>query len=254
MATVDPQVPIQQSPQPLATVEEPVVAEELRIYSHSSLLYWWPVWFAGFLLALVTRIGGEHIVIGDTAVWMHPSKNLGVFFCVVVFLVIMITNVVVRGLASVIVILTVMFLTVLLAYLGWWEMILSWIPHLAAFANMGFYLFFATLLFSVWVVTVFIWDRMSYWSIRAGQLTHTFVVGASAKSYDTRGMLFEKLQSDLFRHMILGLGSGDIRIITTGARSEEIIIPNVLFVENYLKAMERLVAAKPTNQASHPAA
>jgi hypothetical protein len=252
MATVNPEVQ-SQPPQPVTTTDQPTATEELRIYSHSSLYYWWPVWLLGFILALVTRIGGDHITIGDTLVWIHPSKNLGVFYAVVLFLVILITNVTVRGLASVIVILAALLLTVLLAYLGWWEVILGWIPHLAAFLNLGFYLFFSILLFAVWAVTIFIWDRMSYWSIRAGQLTHSYVVGAAERSYDTRGMLFEKLQNDLFRHLILGLGAGDIRIITTGARREEIIIPNVLFVESHLKAMQRLVASTPDNQVARPA-
>src|SRR5205823_3538007 len=105
MATVNP--PTQtQPPPPISTTDQPVVTEELRIYSHSSLFYWWPVWLVGFILAFVTRIGGVHVMIGDTAVWIHPSKNLGVFYAVVLFLVILITNVTVRGLASVIVILS----------------------------------------------------------------------------------------------------------------------------------------------------
>jgi len=252
MATVNPPVEGHTAPS-ISNTSPPSQAEELRIYRHSSLFYWWPVWFTGFILALVTRLGGVHVAIGDTTVWMHPSKNLGVFYGLVLFLVILITNVTVRGLASVIVILTALLITVVLAWLGWWETIFGWIPHLAAYMNLGFYLFFSTLLFATWAMTIFVWDRMSYWSIRAGQLTHNFVVGAAEKSYDTRGMLFEKLQDDFFRHRILGLGSGDIRIITTGARREEIIINNVLFVESHLRAMQELVASTPDSPVSRSA-
>jgi hypothetical protein len=63
-----------------------------------------------------------------------------------------------------------------------------------------------------------------------GQLTHDAVIGGAQKSYDTRGMVFEKNRQDLFRHWILGFGSGDIEISTTGARREMFNIPNVLFV------------------------
>lgn len=218
---------------------------ELRIYSHSSLFYWWPVWATGFVLALITYVQDNHVHIGGNEVAIHPSKNLGVIYGVVLFLVIMFTNTTVRGLASVIVVLTVMFLTVLFAWLGWWESILSMTPHLAGFINLGFYTSFSVGLFLVWATTTFIYDHMSYWSLRPGQITHTNVIGGAEKSYDTRGMLFEKAGQDLFRHFLLGLGSGDMRIVTTGARSEEILIPNVLFVDSHLRAMQQLVATKP---------
>jgi hypothetical protein len=55
-------------------------------------------------------------------------------------------------------------------------------------------------------------------------------------------MLLEKIRNDLFRHIILGLGSGDIHITTAGARREEISIPNVLFVNAYLKDMQQLIS------------
>jgi len=222
---------------------------ELRIYSHSTIFYWWPVWLVGFVMALITRLDGQLVPIPGTnpqiEVFMHHSKNLGVIYGVVLFLVILFTNTTVRGLASVIVILSAMFLTVLFAWLGWWEAILSVAPHMAGYLNLGFYTMFSTALFVVWAGTVFIYDRMTYWSLRPGQITHTFVIGGAERSYDTRGMLFEKAGQDLFRHYLLGLGSGDMRIVTTGARKEEILIPNVLFVDSHLHAMQQLVSIKP---------
>jgi len=249
MATVNTDMP-QTTPVPVQQVPQPTDGfRELRIYSHSSLFYWWPVWFVGFIMALITWLGGHPMPIPDAnphiEVIMHPSKNLGVIYAVVLFLIIMITNTTVRGLASVIVVLTVMFTTVLFAWLGWWETILGWIPHLAGYLNLGFYVMFSTALFLVWAGTVFIYDHMSYWSLRPGQITHTRLIGGAERSYDTRGMLFEKAGQDLFRHFLVGLGSGDMRILTTGARPEEILIPNVLFVDSHLRNMQQLVAIKP---------
>jgi len=255
MATANTDSPQQMQPEPVEPqmhITDPTGGTgELRIYSHSSLFYWWPVWFTGFIMALITYLGGDRIHIGDFEVYMHHSKNLGVIYGVVLFLVILFTNATVRGLASVIVVLTVLFLTVLFAWLGWWESILSMTPHLAGFINLGFYTVFSAGLFLVWAGTVFIYDRMSYWSLRPGQITHTFLVGGAERSFDTRGMLFEKAGQDLFRHYILGLGSGDMRILTTGARSEEILIPNVLFVDSHLRAMQMLVATKPDQPPSN---
>ena len=37
---------------------------QLRIYSHSSLLYWWPVWAVGYVMALVTYWQGQQSISG----------------------------------------------------------------------------------------------------------------------------------------------------------------------------------------------
>src|SRR5436305_382406 len=49
-------------------------------YSHSQFLYWWPVWATGYLMAVLTRLNGDLVTIGDTQVWFHRSKNVGVLF------------------------------------------------------------------------------------------------------------------------------------------------------------------------------
>jgi hypothetical protein len=258
MATVNTEV----QPAAPVTVPAPVPAgtsfvsaeHEIRIYSHSSLFYWWPVWVFGFLFALITRLDGTQVQIGNHEVWLHPGQNLGVIYTVILFLVILITNVTVRGRSSVIVILTLLLATVLFAYLGWWEVILGWLPHLAIYLNMGFYIFLSTLVFLAWSGAVFVHDRMDYWILRPGQMTHMTVIGGQEKSYDTRGMVFEKIQSDLFRHWILGLGAGDIRIITTGARREEVLLSNILFVSRQLALMQQLVSEKPIQQETIPPA
>src|SRR5262249_60651705 len=75
---------------------------ELILYSHSSLFYWWPVWSMGFLFAFLTWLQGEKVTIGGQEYLMHPSKNLGVIYTVIFTLVILMTNVTLRGLVSVI--------------------------------------------------------------------------------------------------------------------------------------------------------
>ena len=48
-----------------------------------------------------------------------------------------------------------------------------------------------------------------------------------------------------FRHWLLGLGSGDLRIRTSGATREEIEVSNVLFIGSKVAAMQRLIAEVP---------
>jgi hypothetical protein len=228
------------------TEEKALEQQELRIYSHSDFFYWWPMWLTGYIMALLTWLHGEYVKIGDTRVLFHPSKNVGVIFTVTFLLIILSTTVTLRGLKSVVAILGVAFLTLLFAYLGWWERLLTWADRLAIYLNMGFYVFFSTLVFLVWAFATFVYDRMEYWKVRPGQITYERVIGGAEKSYDTRGMVFEKHRKDLFRHWILGMGSGDIQITTVGARRETVYVPNVLFVNAKIDAIQRMIATKPT--------
>jgi len=221
------------------------VQRELILYSHSTFFYWWPVWAVGYFMALLTLIQGEYVKVGDFTVQIHPSKNVGVIFTMVFVFVILFTNMALRGKSSVIAVLAVMFVTVLFAYLGWWDHILSWLPYLAVFMNLGFYVLFSTLMLIGWAMTVFVYDHMTFWRVRPGQLTQETVIGGAAKSFDTRGMVFEKRLEDVFRHWVLGLGSGDIRIATSGARREELVLTNVLFVDRKVQEIQKLLAVTP---------
>jgi len=226
----------------------PQVMPEVRLYSHSALFYWWPVWMIGYVFALLSYLQGESVRIGNYEVWMHPSKNLGVLFTVVCTLVILITNVTLRGLMSVVVVILCMFFAVLFAWLDWWETILAWLPYLAMYMNLGFYVFFSTAVFICWALAFFVFDRMTYWRIRPGQMTLERVIGGGERSYDTRGLVFEKHLVDFFRHSVLGLGSGDLRIKTSGAHAEEIYIPNVMFVHRKVVQIQRLIAISPAGE------
>jgi hypothetical protein len=231
------------------TVEHREGPTEVRLYSHSTFFYWWPVWAVGYLMALITWMGGHTEAIGGAHVLIHPSKNLGVLFTLTVFLVILITNVTMRGTASVVVLLGAAFLALLLAYFELWADLLASAGLVALYMNMGFYVVFSTLVFGLWALSVFVYDRLSYWKVLAGQITHETVVGGAQRSYDTRGMVFEKQRADLFRHLVLGLGSGDLVISTTGAKPETVAVPNVLFLSSKVRQIQHLIAMKPTGSA-----
>lgn len=243
MATVHQTTEQAASRAPLMPGQKP----ELKLYSHSTLFYWWPIWTIGYLFAALTYFQGETVTIGGQQYLMHPSKNLGVLYTVIFATVIVLTNVTLRGLLSVVVIIGALFFTVLFAWLGWWDDILAVLPYLGIHMNLGFYLFFSTVIFTVWGLAFWVFDRMTYWQIQPGQMTLQRMVGGGERSYDTRGMVFEKHLDDFFRHQILGLGSGDLRITTAGARKEEIYIPNVLFANRKVDQIQRLIAIKPTD-------
>jgi hypothetical protein len=238
----------------MSTVASPVTASapasrvrplEVRVYGHTSLLYWWPVWVIGYLFAMLSWLQGEQFAFRDAVVVIHPSKNLGVIYTMVFVLVVLLTNATLRGLASAMVITVLLAVTFLFAYLGWWESIFNAISRLAIFMNLGFYVFFSTAVFIMWVLGVFVFDRVDYWIFRPGQVVHEMVFGGGSRTYDTRGMSVYKLRGDLFRHWILGLGSGDIHLASTGASATEFVMENVLFAGRKIETIQHLVAMKP---------
>ncbi len=219
---------------------------EVYLVGHSPLVYWWPIWLVGYVMAALTWWYGETLTVGGGEVKVHPDSSLGVLFFLTLFLVILISNVAVRGYASGTVVLAIITTTVLLAYFGLWEPILGWFGDLNVYLNQGAYFWFATLMLLLWAATVFVFDQFNYWRVTHGQVTRVTLFGAGARSYDTENMVVEKRRDDLFRHWILGLGSGDLRIHTYGGRAEEIHIPNVLLVGTKIDQIQRMIATEPS--------
>lgn len=218
---------------------------EIRIYSHSTLFYWWPIWVVGYVLAALTYFEGQTRQFADADVVIHPSKNLGVIYTIVFVLVVLMTNVTVRGLASAVVIAVTLALTFFFAYMDWWDDIFDALGKLAIFMNLGFYVFFSSAIFIVWISALLIFDRLNYWAFRPGQAVQYSVFGSGARSFDTHGMVVNKLRDDLFRHWLLGLGSGDLHISTAGAQRAEFVLPNVLFIGSKVPRIQQVVALKP---------
>lgn len=266
-------------PQQGVTIVPPAL-RELRIYSHSALFYWWPVWATGLIMALLTiwdnhrmaivpnhteqihkatvelpEEGGKKLAYTGRDVlilpegkqlptqshflFMHPSKNLGVLYATVLLVIIFITNVPLRGLWSVALVMLIVIMSLGFALAGWWDWILEKLRYLDIHINAGGYMFISLLLFAIWAGTFFIFDHRHYMIISSGQVRICMAVGAGETAYDTTSMTFQKRQDDLFRHWIVGLGSGDL-IVTTSNR-QEIDLPNVLFIATKIREIERML-------------
>src|SRR5262245_2122839 len=138
--------------------------EQVVIISHSPLFYWWPVWAVGFLMAGLTYLYGFQVAFvppgtvaergrqvdgfdGPRDVLVAPadrqlpaatdldelkqprlrmaaSNDLGIIWALTLCLVIVVTNVPLRGMWSFMVIMALVFGTILLAVLGLWDPIL----------------------------------------------------------------------------------------------------------------------------------
>jgi hypothetical protein len=278
MSTSNPQPGATPRPAPVPTaVVAPPARRQIVIVSHSNLFYCWPVWAVGFLFGIVSLFG-EHLAtvptgtkamarvpvtienkeesrhvlvypkgaVEPTTPYMHVSsnKNVGVVFCAILLLVIAITNVPLRGLWSFIVILLVLFVTIILAILDKWSVVFEYLSYLDIRISAGGYLFISSILFVLWVLVVFLFDQQIYMVFEPGQLRVRQSIGDAEMSYDTTGMTTQKQRSDLFRHWILGLGSGDLIVKTAGAHPTEIDMNNVLFVGRKHREIEELLRSR----------
>lgn len=172
--------------------------------------------------------------------WMGP------LYCVVLILTILITNVPLRGLWSFLVILMMIVTALIFSVFDVWESLLGALGHLHIYINMAGYLFIATTVLILWVVSVFIFDQRTYMVITPGQIRVCEHIGASIRNFDTTGLSFEKQRDDLFRHWILGFFSGDLIVRTHGAEKEEIRFPNVLWIGWRLEEVQEILRERAT--------
>jgi hypothetical protein len=172
---------------------------------------------------------------------MTQSNNPGIIWAVTFFLVILITHVTLRGIWSVVVILVIGFGSVLFAVFGLWDTIFRAVQlldiHLTAFS----YLLISLFLFVIWLVTFLFLDRLQYMIFTRGRVRVRKVIGEGEKVYDTRGMVFQRHRDDFFRHWLLGFGSADLTVLTTGAAAQTIEMPNVFGIRRKLALINKML-------------
>lgn len=254
---------------------------EVVVVSHSPLFYWWPVWAVGFLMAglslwesdqvafvprgtvaerarQVEGIDGPRDILVAPAdrplpsatdsdelnqprLRMAASNNPGIVWAMTLCLIVMITHLKLRGLWSVIAITVLGFTTVLLAVLDLWDPILRFVQVVDIHMNAFGYLSISLFLFVIWLVTLLVIDPMVYLVFTRGQLRVRMVIGEGEKVYDTRGMKVERHRDDIFRHWLLGFGTGDLTVSTAGANPRQFEVPNVFAVNRKLALVNTML-------------
>jgi hypothetical protein len=180
------------------------------------------------------------IEIDQPYVKMSRRRGLGTLFVAVLLLVIIITNVTMRGLWSVLVILVLVMLSIIFYLADWWDIILQKVQILAIHINLSGYLAISLLLFAAWLINFFLFDRQTYMIFSPGQVRARLTIGGGETVYGTTGMVVQKQRGDMFRHWILGFGSGDLIIRPAGLQTP-IEMPNVLNVGRVVKQIEQMV-------------
>jgi hypothetical protein len=192
-------------------------------------------------------LSGRELPVDETGAVEQPrlrvsrSNNLGSVFVTVLVLIILVTNIRLTGVWSLVLILLVTLLSVVFALAGAWDFIFRMLGSSDIHITAAGYLCIATPIFLIWLVVLLFYDRLTYATFSPGQFTIHFAFGAGAKSFEVLGMTLEKKQDDLFRHWVLGVGSGDLVIRTGGANSQTYELRNVLFVNGKLALAQRMI-------------
>jgi hypothetical protein len=185
--------------------------------------------------------GGREIF--QPVIYVTSHRSIGTIFTVVLLLVIGMTNISVRGLWSLVVLLFLVVLSIIFYLKGWWGIIFHNLGQFSVFINMGGYLVISSVLFVLWVLNFFIFDRQTYMIFKPGQVRVRLVIGGEETVYDTTGMVVQRQRNDMFRHWILGIGSGDLVIRPVGL-SYPLELDNVLNVTNAVHRVEKLIKQK----------
>jgi len=261
--------------------------EEICVYGHTTLFYWWPVWALGFLFALLTYLDGYvmavvpagtqiesgHVIAGheggpprdvliapagqavpalpgvrsgetEPRLRVAANNNYGVVFMGALLLSILVTNFLLRGLASVMLVGVITIVGLVMALFGYWDPVLAWFGGLDVRINAGGYLTVAVPLFIMWLFAVFVYDRYTYLIVTRGQVRIRKEVGGGEIAVDASGLSLNKERDDLFRHWLLGLGSGDLHVRTGGPANLDFELSNVLFIGSKLSRIQNLLREK----------
>jgi hypothetical protein len=270
--------PIQPVPVSVVADNRP---KKVVIISHSPLFYWWPVWAVGFLMAGLSylqglpvafvppgtvaernvqvpgREGPRDILIAPEGQSLPPasetdelkqprlrmatSNNPGVIWAMTLCLVIFITHIQFRGVWSLVVVVILGFSTVLLALLGLWDPILHAIGVIDIHMNAFGYLSISLFLFVIWLLMVLVFDRLTYMIFTRGRLRVRKAIGEGEKVFDMRGMVFKRHRDDMFRHWLLGFGTADLTVFTSGANAQQIEMPNVFGIGHKLALINKML-------------
>jgi hypothetical protein len=270
------------SANPLSPVETAGPEPSIRVVSHTGLVYWWPVWLVGFILSGLTYLDSGRLAIvpegtkvkpvgekvyeltvpgrpsaslvqaaeatdgGESAFPVRASGNrdYGMVYIVVLLVVVFGTNVPLRGLWSIVAILSVIVLTGVLAYFDVWGQILEALGGLHIEITLAGYLLPSVVLLVLWVATVFGFDQLHSVRFTTGQFTVREQIGDAREVHDMTRVTIRKRRSDLVRHWLLGLGAGDL-VISVPNQSREIVMPDVLFVDRKIRQISELMKVRP---------
>jgi hypothetical protein len=172
---------------------------------------------------------------------MATTNDMGIIWAMTLCIVIFITHFTLRGIWSVFVITLIVLIAVVLAVFHLWDAVLSIFQLVDIHINGFGYFTISLFLFVIWLITFFFYDRLNYMIFTRGQLRVRNTIGQGEMVFDTRGLLLDRQRDDLLRHWMLGFGSGDIIVRTSGTNAQTYEMPNILFIGHKLTLINTML-------------
>ena len=211
--------------------------EGIIFYSHSQIIYYWPIWLGAYVLSDLTVFGGFSKEIGEQS---FALDHLTLMHLVIVGVVVFFTNVNLRGVWAMVFGVSALAGGLALTLLGWWDPLLEQLGNLELSVNSDFYRAMGAVLFIPWLFVVFVFDLRRYFHFQPSQITMVNEIGEGEKNFDSFGVVMEKHRDNYVQHMALGFGSGDLSIATHGGDREVMTFPNVLRINKVLKEVAKI--------------
>jgi hypothetical protein len=229
----EPQAP------PITTIDAFNQLSEIKVYTHSPILYWWPIWSLGLLFGFVSLFVSRE---GTEA----AARVQGQTFVFVLVFVIFSTTVKLRGANSVILGLMLLIGGILLATANLSGPIASFIGGLDIRMSPAFYWFVGISVFIMWAVMIFGFDKVKFYEIAPGQVRERVFWGSGDRAESGANARCRYLKDDFLRHRILGIVvTGDIEI--TLADGEVWYLHNVLFAKEKANRINELIVTRPVD-------
>ena len=172
------------------------------------------------------------------------SNTPGLIFALTVLLTALVSSLTLRGLVSIIAIVTIVVVVLALALLGLWDRVFAFFGGLDIRMNAAGYLFIGVPLLLMWLAVVLVYDRQSYVIFDEGQIRYVREVGENEIVIPSDRTLVEKKRSDVFRHWLVGFGTGDLIIRTGGGNGQSIELENVVNIGRKLTVINYMLQHK----------
>ena len=212
---------------------------ELKVYTHSPILYWWPIWALGLIFGFVSMF-----VSGDGT--EAAARVQGQTFVFVLVFVIFSTTVKLRGANSVILGLILAIGGILLATANLSGPIAAFIGGLDIRMSPAFYWFVGITVFLMWAIMIFGFDKVKFYEFSPGQVRERVFWGSGDRAESGANARCRYLKDDFLRHRMLGLVvTGDIEI--TLGDGEVWYLHNVLFAKQKANRINELIVTRPVD-------
>ncbi|MFP6874551.1 MAG: hypothetical protein VCA55_13705 [Verrucomicrobiales bacterium] len=210
-------------------------------YSHSQILYYWPIWVGAFVISDLTEVPGisTKVDIANAEIMFAPAQ-MALFHLIVVAVVVFFTSVNIRGVWAVVFAVTLLALGLTFSVFNWWSEVFQYLGGLSLHADQGFYRVMGVVIFVPWLLVVFVFDIRRFFHFMPAQITMVNEIGEGEKNFDSIGVVMEKKRDNFMQHMALGFGSGDIIITPKVADREVITFPNVLRINSVLDQIQEI--------------